>query len=185
MPGERSRHVNTTCGLCLALLFLGSNLRAEGEAVEPRPPLKIFQALGADVETAVQEGRLPETAAAAAQELAFDLERDLILHEAGIAVLRLEVTRFEGEAQQQALDRLIAAVAARELEVVEQIRRLEALAAGSPSAGLAAWNFEVAPPIVPPDPPSDQAGSEAPPRQGLGWGLDFEAEDVIDDPDPL
>jgi hypothetical protein len=177
--------VKTNFGLCLALLFLGSALRAEGEAVAPRPPLEVFQTLGADVETAVREGRLPEAAAAAAQELAFDLERDLILHDAGIAVLRLEVTRFDGEAQQAALDRLIAAAAARELAVVEQIRRLETLAAGSPAAGLAAWSLEIAPPIVPAELPSDQAGSEASPREGLGWNLDFEAQDMIDDPDPF
>ena len=77
--------------------------------------------------------------------------------------MRLEAARFDGERQQQALDRLIAAAAARERQVADQLRRLEELAATPTVEGAK---------------PAEE--EEAKKR---AFGITFEKADTVDDPD--
>ena len=64
----------------------------------------------------------------AAEELRFELDRELIASDAEIKIRRLEAGRFRGAEQERALDRLIAAAAARERRLMAAVRRLERLA---------------------------------------------------------
>ncbi|MDH3525407.1 MAG: hypothetical protein OES32_17680 [Acidobacteriota bacterium] len=170
MPSILSRGVSHRLAPGLALLLLGPALRAAAETPAPLPPLESFRTLLAQVGQAVGEGRLPAGAAALADELAFDLERDLIRGDAEIEVLRLEVARFDGEAQQEALDRLIAAVVARQLAVGARLRRLEELAGIAPCAAGA-------------DLPAAESAAPAA-EDGRGWSVAFGAADVTEDPVP-
>ena len=171
-----SKRLPPVLGLVLALLFLAPGLRAQEEAAPPRSSLQAFEALHAQVETAAAAGRLPDGSAAAAEELAFDLKTELIRREAEIEVLKLEAARFDGEPQRQALDRLVAAAAARELRVCVAIRQLEELAgvsadlsAAPAAAGAASADAE------------EQPGAEGKKKGKLS--VTFEAEDLVENPD--
>ena len=187
MPLLSPRRSRPCLGLGLVLLFLGPGLWAEDEASAPRPRLQVFECLQDQVAAAVEQGRLPADAAAAADGLAFDLERELIRKDAEIEVARLEAARFDGDAQQQALDRLVAAVAARERVVIEHVRRLEELAGPSPCTEPAPGTSALAAApasVTSPESESEPAGDDEPRRKGLGLTIAFEAHDVIEDPDP-
>jgi hypothetical protein len=161
---------------------------AEGAASEPSPQLRAFQALLAQVEAAATAGLLGADVAAAAAELDFDLKRELIRAEAEIAVLRLEVAAFDGKAQQLAIDRLVAAVAGRESAVNERTRHLERVAGMSrcpdPVPTKAASSMAESGPEADPETPAEEAGQPMPTDRGRVLEMAFEAQDLIEDPDP-
>ena len=112
--------MTTAFGLVLfVLLLLPPGLPAQEEAAAPQTSLAAFETLYAQIGTA------------AADEIAFGLKTELIRLDAEIEVLKLEAARFDGERQQQALDRLVAAAAHRERRIIDHIRRLEALSGTS------------------------------------------------------
>ena len=104
--------------------------------------------------------------ATAAEELRFGLRTDLIRSDAEIEVLKLEAARFTGERQKQALDDLVRAAAARERQLWVALRQLERLAGEPPG------------PVEEAEPQSDRG------EKNGGFGIAFEAQDLIEDPDP-
>jgi hypothetical protein len=156
----------------MAICLVGSGLRADTESgVTPDldDSLAVFEALLSTLKSEVAAGHRGTEALPAADELAFELEKDLIRGDAEIEILRLEVLRRDGDLERQALDRLITAIAARERRVRDQIRRLEQLSGISMAA---------CPPssLAPPD--------EEPPGAEAGFKIIFEASDPTVDPVP-
>ncbi len=98
------------------------------EADASSPALQLFEAFYAEIVGAAEDSRLPAEAASKAKDVRFDLERDLIRADAEIEILKLEVARFTGERQAEALDGLLHTVAKRERRIYDQIQRLEELA---------------------------------------------------------
>lgn len=171
-------------GLVIALLLLApAAARAEEGAVPSS--LQAFQALYAEVEAAVADGHLQQSTAAAAEELRFGLKTDLIRSDAEIEILKLEAARFAGAEQQQALERLVAAAAARERRLCAAVRQLEEL------TGMSAPTVEVS------TAPAAAGGLEPPPAEvaeeavgegekepkDRGFTIVFEPEDLVNNPD--
>lgn len=173
-----SRALKSRPGLALSLLFVLSSLvtapasRAEEEAASAADPsLAAVETLQEHIAVEVREGRLPETAGQQASEIGFELEADLIRADAEIRVLTLEVQRFTGERQAEALENLIGTVAARERSVFRSLRRLEKLAGGTVAL------LEAASP--------EEAAKPAKEKAGKKTKIDFEfkAEDLTKDPE--
>ncbi len=154
-------------------LLLAPGLRAQEEAAAPQTSLQAFEALYAEVGT--------ETA----EELAFDLKTELIRRDAEIEVLKLEAARFDGERQQQALDRLVTAAAARERQIIDHTRRLEALSGtAAPCVEGASLPAAAASTAGETAPTAEAAAADAKPKGKKGkYKIVFEAEDLIDNPD--
>ncbi len=164
--------MSTAFGLVLfVLLLLPPGLRAQENAA-PQTSLAAFEALYAEVGTE------------AADEIAFELKTELIRRDAEIEVLKLEAKRFDGERQQQALDRLVAAGAARERRIIDHTRRLEALS-GTPApcverAGETAAAASTAPPAA----GETAVSADVEPKGKKGkYKIVFEPEDLTDNPD--
>lgn len=149
-------------GPVLAFLLFAPGLRAQEEAAAPQTSLEAFEALYAEVGTE------------AADEVAFDLKTELIRRDAEIEALKLEAAHFDGERQRQTLDRLAAAAAARERQIIDHTRRLEALS-GVAAPCVAAAGAPVA--TIP------AAGDAKPKDKKGGYKITFEAEDLTDNPD--
>ena len=152
--------------LCASLFLPLAAQPEEGGIPSPPSSLATFDELYARLTTAPEDGRLAPDTAAPAEELRFALRKELIRSDAEIEVLKLEAARFAGERQEEALNGLVCAAAARERSVWLAIRQLERLA-GEPLAPL-----QVA------EPP----GKEEANKRGLE--ISFEPQDVIEDPDP-
>jgi len=123
-----SRRVGRVLGVGLALHLLGLGLPAEESAVETRPLLEACEVLRTQIAEEAALRQAPADAAAA-DEVAFVLEREQIRSDAEIEVLKLEVARFTGEKQGAALASLIRLIEARERRWCHAIGRLEGLAA--------------------------------------------------------
>ena len=151
-------------GLVIALLLLAPAASRAGEEAAPASSsVKIFKALSAEVEAAVAR---------------FALRKELIRSDAEIEILKLEAARFAGAEQQQALERLIRAAAARERRVCVAIRQLEELAGMSVeiSAAPAATAAEL--------PAAEGEVAEGEEKaKGRGLKIVFESEDLVDNPD--
>ena len=129
---------------------------------------------------AVADGRLPPSARTAAEDHRFGLKKDLIRADAEIEVLKLEAARYDGARQQEALDRLLAAAAARERRICVAIRQLEDLA--GVSADLSAMTPSAEATELPAADGSVAEG-EGKGKKGKKLRIVFESEDLIDDPD--
>ncbi len=155
----------------LALLFLSTpGLSAEEQAAAPQTSLEAFEALYAEVATE------------AADEIAFELKTELIRRDAEIEVLKLEAARFDGERQQQALDALVAAGAARERRIIDHVRRLEALSGTAAPCVVAAGATAAVVPAA--GETAEAMAGDAEPKEKKGkYKIVFEAEDLTDNPD--
>ena len=176
-------------GVAFVLLVFGPSVRAENAASAPSPQLAAFEELRARVADEIAEGRLPAGTATATDELSFELERELIRSHAEIDVLRLEIARFEGEAQRRAVDRLIEVVAAREGRVVEMTRRLEELAGVSPTpvepvADSEPVAFEESRAFATSGAAGEPAAGNDVEDEGATIEISFEAQDLTEEPDP-
>ena len=166
-PASRSLAV-----FCLAFVV------ATSAGAEPQTSQGVFEALCVRVEQAAAAGDLPASAASAAEEARFALRKELIRSDAEIEILKLEAARFAGAEQQQALERLIRAAAARERRVCVAIRQLEELAGMSVeiSAAPAATAAEL--------PAAEGEVAEGEEKaKGRGLKIVFESEDLVDNPD--
>lgn len=156
-----------TAALC-APLALAAGAQAE-EGGTPSPPSSArasFEALYASLATATDGSGPPASVVAAAEEIRFGLETDLIRSDAEIEVHKLEAARFAGEPQREALDALVRAAAARERRLWIAIRQLERLA-GEPAPAV--------------DEAPDASG-DAPRIRGVE--ISFEPADVTEADDP-
>lgn len=163
--------------LCAALALVAALLASaiDSRAQEEGTSLGAFEDLYARVQEAVDEGNLPASARAEAEDLRFALQKDLIRHDAEIEVLKLEAARYRDEEQQHALDRLVAAAAARERRVIEHVRSLERL------AGMSVDLSQPPPPAA--EEETSAAAEKAEDKKG-GFEITFKAQDLIEDPDP-
>ena len=149
-----------------ASLFLSVAAQAEEGGNQPPSSLAIFDELYARLTTDPEGSRQPPEVSEPAEELRFALRRELIRSDAEIEILKLEAARFTGERQEEALNRLVSAAAARERSVWRAIRQLERLAEEPPAAM----------------PVAEPAAEEEAARGGLG--ISFEPKNVLEDPDP-
>jgi hypothetical protein len=153
--------------LCASsLLAVGARAQESGNRSPPSSSLATFDDLYARVTAAAASGDLPASVATAAEELSFSLRRDLIRRDAEIEVLKLEASRFTGQRQQETLDDLIRAAATKERRLWVAIRQLERLA------------NETA------EPPGEDTEQAEAGKKTAQFRIDFEAEDVIENPDP-
>jgi len=106
----------------LALVLPAAGLADGAEASSPA--LRLFETFCSEVEA---DADLSAQDATQAKDVRFDLERDLIRADAEIEVLKLEVARFTGERQAEALDGLLRLVAKKERRIYDAIQRLEEL----------------------------------------------------------
>ncbi len=163
----------------LVLLAAAGSPAAAGEGSS----LEIFEALHAKVGEEVAAGRLPESVAAAADDLRFELDKELIQSDAEIEILKLEAARYRGERQEKALDRLAAAAAQRERRILSAVRRLERLAGMSvvelpaPEAADAPSADAEAEPAAGDDPPAEE-------EKKWRFKITSEPEEFVDDPPP-
>jgi len=107
----------------LALVLPAAGFADEAEASSPA--LRLFETFYSEIESTAD---LSAEEATQAKDVRFDLERDLIRADAEIDVLKLEVARFTGERQAEALDGLLRLVAKKERRIYDAIQRLEELA---------------------------------------------------------
>ena len=172
-------------GFVIALLLLApAASRAGEEAASPPSSLQIFKALYAEVEAAVAAGSLPQSTGLAAEELRFGLKTDLIRSDAEIEILKLEAARFAGAEQQEALERLVQAAAAREQRLCAAVRQLEELSGMSADDSVAAAEAAAAEAPATEEAIAEEAGDEGQKkRQKRGLTVVFEAEDLVDNPD--
>ncbi len=158
--------------LVLAVLVLGpaTPSPAAAEDAPPGSSMEIFEALYARVGEEVAAGRLDESVGVAAEEVRFELEKELIESDAEIKIRRLEAARYRGAEQQQALEGLITAAAAREQRVMAAVRRLERLAGMSvvEAPTSAAAEEAEAPPVT---------------EKKRRFNITFQSEDLVDNPD--
>lgn len=160
--------------LVFTLLVPGAAARAE-EGSAPSSSLEAFEKLYAEVEQAVADGRLPPSAGTAAEDHRFDLEKDLIRTDAEIEILKLEAARYEDARQDEALERLIAAAAARERRMCVAIRQLEGLAGMPADLSAVPTAAEAA---------AEEVVAEGEKKLKKGkFNVTFEAEDLVENPD--
>lgn len=161
----------------LALASAGPSPADEG--APPGSSMEIWNALYARVSDEVTAGRLEASVETAAEEVRFELEKELIQSDAEIKIRRLEAARFSGAEQQQALERLIAAAAEREQRVMAAVRRLERL------AGMSV--VEVPPPAAAVEAVAEEAAAEEaedpPAKKKRRFNITFQSEDLVDNPD--
>ncbi len=162
----------------LVLLAATGSPAAAGEGSS----LEIFEALQAKVGEEVAAGRLSESVAAAAGDLRFELDKELIQSDAEIEILKLEAARYQGARQQKALDRLAAAAAQRERRILSAVRRLEQL------AGMSVVEVPEAPSAETETAEVDEPAAEEdpPPEEEKKWRIKItsEPEEFVDDPPP-
>lgn len=166
--------------LCLPLvLTTGARAEEGGSRSPPSSTLAAFEELYQRIAKTAEDANA--AASAAADEIRFGLETDLIRADAEIEVLKLEAARFTGERQRQALDRLVAAAAARERRLWRAIRRLEALT-GESAVAPAAPTREA--PDVGAATGQDEATAAEDGGKPSSIQMVFEKQDVTEDPDP-
>lgn len=144
----------------LALVWPATGFADEAEASSPA--LRLFETFYSEIEQAAD---LSAEDATRAKDVRFDLERDLIRADAEIDVLKLEVARFTGERQTEALDGLLRLVAKKERRIYDAIQRLEELA-GMPVCL------------------SEERSGEKEAKKERRFDLTWEPEDLIDDVRP-
>ncbi len=175
---ETGAPVTARGALALALLLplcLAAGARAEeGGAAPPSSTLAAFEELYGRTTAEVGGGGPAAGVAVAAEEIRFGLETRLIRHDADIQVLKLEAARFRGERQQEALDGLVRAAAARERRLWQAIRQLEGLTGEAATAAMA----------EPASQPDERAGDGNTGTTGSSFRIESEAQDLIEDPDP-
>lgn len=167
----------------LLLVFFGLTIGNSLQAAQPSedPDMRAFEKRYLEIHDGVRSGKLSEEVGERSKELRFVLNKAIIELNARKEMLKLEVTEFEGDRQQSALDELVNLGAERQRAIARAQHQLEAL------AGTAGPLPPVAPVTSAQPRERNPAGTEKNPAQSDAdrarelrqlIGIEFEPEDV-------
>ena len=94
---------------------------------EPRDLVAAFREMYEEIQTRVQEGTLPATVGAEANELKMELEKYLIKTQAQLQILQLDVLYGADDQREAALEEVVALTAERERTKMAYLQQLQAL----------------------------------------------------------